>query len=69
MLRIAGVWIYLMVLEKLTLLIHLVLVMAAILDSWPDPILQFRPWIQVMPHVKIIGPTVLEKKLFKIGYF
>ena len=30
-----------MVLEKLILLFSLFLVMAAILDSWPDPILQF----------------------------
>ena len=62
-----------MVLEnKLILLFLLFLVIAAILDSWPDQILQFwNPgvWSCLMWNLTIIGATILQKKLFEVVYF
>ena len=59
-----------MVLEKKFILLFLLfLVMAAILDSWPDPILQFwNPgvWSCFMWNLTTIGAMVLEKKLSEV---
>ena len=59
---------YPVVLEKLILLFLLFSVTVAILDSWPDPILQFwNPgvWSWFEWNLPTIGEMVLEKKLFE----
>ena len=59
-----------MVLEKKFILLFLLFsVMTAILDPWPDLVLQFwnlGVWSCFMQNFTTIGAMVLEKKLFEV---